>query len=88
MCIVTRATAIQFIDGKCHIKKRKSYKTALSDYYACVSCDLLLMPWGRTHTYIQAHTHPRTHTHARAQTYRRMNNNKTRRVRPSAVRLV
>ena len=46
MCIVTKATAIQFIDGKCHIKKWKSCKTALSGYYACVSHDLLLMPSG------------------------------------------
>ena len=46
MRIVTKATTIQFIDGKCHIKKRKSRKTALSSYYACVSCDLLLVPLG------------------------------------------
>ena len=41
MRIVTKAMAIQFIDGKCHIKKQKSCKTVLSDYYACVSLDLL-----------------------------------------------
>ena len=46
MRIVTKATAIEFIDGKCHIKKRKSCKTALSSYYACVSRDLLLVPSG------------------------------------------
>ena len=26
MCIVTKAMAIQFIDGKCHIKKQKAVK--------------------------------------------------------------
>ena len=46
MRIVNKATAIQFIGGKCHIKKWKRRKTALSSYYACVSCDLLLMPLG------------------------------------------
>ena len=46
MRIVTKATAIQFIDGKCHIKKQKSLKIALSGYYACVSRDLLLVPLG------------------------------------------
>ena len=54
MRIVTMATAIQLLDGKCHIKKQKSRKTALSGYYACVSRDLLLMP-------SRADTH--THTH-------------------------
>ena len=48
---VTMAMAIQFITGKCHIIKQKSYKTALSSYYAYVSHDLLLMASGRTHTY-------------------------------------
>ena len=39
--------AIQFIDGKCHIMKRKSLlKTALSGYYACVSHDLVIMASG------------------------------------------
>ena len=52
MRIVTKATAIQFIDGKCHIKKQKSHKTTLSGYYVCASHDLLLMPSGvDTHTY-------------------------------------
>ena len=51
MHIATQAMSIQFIDGKCHIKKQKSHKTALSGYYACVSCDLLLMPLGWTHTH-------------------------------------
>ena len=77
MCILTKATSIQFIDGKCHIKKRKSCKTALSGYYACVSRDLLLMPSGadththtHTHTYTRTctHTHTHTHTHARKHT--------------------
>ena len=53
--IVTKDTAIQFINGKCHINKQESHKTALSDYYACVSRDLLLIPSG-------ADTHTRTHT--------------------------
>ena len=52
MHIVTKATAIQFLDGKCHKKKRKSHKTALCGDYVCVSHDLLLMPSGvDTHTY-------------------------------------
>ena len=50
--IVTKATAIQFINGKCHIKKQKSRKTALSGYYVCASRDLLLMSSGAdTHTH-------------------------------------
>ena len=53
---VTKATAIQFIDGKCHIMKRKSRKAALSSYYACVLCDLLLMASGWTHKYTEAQT--------------------------------
>ena len=52
MPIVTKATAIQFIDSKCHIKKRKSRKIALSGYYACVSRDLLLVP-----SVADTHTH-------------------------------
>ena len=49
---VTKATRIQFIDGKCQSKKWKSRKTALSSYYICLSHDLLLMPSGAdTHTY-------------------------------------
>ena len=56
MCSVT---AIQFMDGKCHIKKQKSRKTALSSYYVCLSRDLLLMPSGHRHTH--THTHARTH---------------------------
>ena len=61
MCIVTKATPIQFINSKCHIKKRKSHKTALSRYYACLSRDLLLMPLeADTQTHTQAHTHTPT----------------------------
>ena len=51
---VTKATPIQFINGKSRIKKRKGRKSALSGYYACLSCDLLLMALGadtQTHTY-------------------------------------
>ena len=55
MCSVTKAIPIQFIDGKCHIKKWRGRKTALSSYYACLSCDLLIMPWGQTHTYSNIH---------------------------------
>ena len=56
MHIVTKATAIQFINDKCHIKKWKSRKTALSGYYACISCDLLLMALGAdTHTCVQTY---------------------------------
>ena len=56
MPIVTKATAIQFIDSKCHIKKRKSRKIALSGYYACVSRDLLLVP-----SVADTHTHTQTY---------------------------
>ena len=45
-CSVTKATPIQLINGNCHIKKWKCRKTALSGYYACCSCDLLLKPLG------------------------------------------
>ena len=44
ICSVTKAMLIQFIAGKCHIKKQKGRKAALSSYYAWLSCDLLLMP--------------------------------------------
>ena len=54
-----KATAIQFIDGKCYIQKQKSYKTALSGYYTSVSCDLLLMPLRRGHTHIVTHKQKR-----------------------------
>ena len=50
---VTMAMPIQFNDQKCHIKKQKSHKTALFNYYACLSCDLLLI-------LLRADTH--THT--------------------------
>ena len=49
---VTKATPIQFTNGKSGIKKRRGRKTALPGYYACFSCDLLLMASGRTHTHI------------------------------------
>ena len=53
---ITKATSIQFIDGRSHMKKWRGCKTALSGYYACLSRDLLLMPlWG-------GHTHIRTPT--------------------------
>ena len=74
MCIVTKATAIQCIDSKCHIMKQKSCKTVLFGYYACVSCDLLLMALGMD-----------THTH----TYRwreQKQFQETRHARPSAAR--
>ena len=69
--IVTKAMVIQFIDGKCHIKKQKSRKTTLSGYYVCVSCDLLLMPSG-------ADTHIPTCEQKQCQ--------ETRRARPLAIR--
>ena len=53
---VTKATPIQFIDGKSRIKKRNSRKTALYDYYTCLSRYLLLMASG-------ADTHTDTHIH-------------------------
>ena len=46
---------IQFIDSKSHIKKRRGHKTVLSGYYACLSCDLLLMALG-----VDTHTHTPT----------------------------
>ena len=66
--------AIQFIDGKCHVMKRKSLKSALSGYYACVSCDLLLMPSGAD---TQTDTHIPTCKHKRFQ--------ETRLAQPSAM---
>ena len=55
-CSVTKATAIHFIVGKCHVKKWKSCKTALSGYYAWLTFDLLLRPSrADTHTYINVH---------------------------------
>ena len=43
-CCVTKATPIHFINGKCHIKKLKSYRTDLTSYLGCISYELLLMP--------------------------------------------
>ena len=43
-CSVTKAKAIHFIDGMCHVQKWKSCKTTLSGYYAWLSFNLLLMP--------------------------------------------
>ena len=49
---VTKATPIQFTDSKIGTKKQRGRKTALPCYYACLSCDLLLMASGAdTHTY-------------------------------------
>ena len=61
---VTKATPIQFINSKSHIKKRKDRKTALSGYYACLSRDLLLMASGAD-THAHTHTHTRKHTDIR-----------------------
>ena len=55
---VTKATPIQFTDGKSGIKKRRGCKTALSGYYACLSRDLLLTASG-----VDTHTHTHTHIH-------------------------
>ena len=64
MYSVTKGILIQFIDGKCLIKKRRNRKITLSSYYIHPSRELLLMPSGAN---TQAHTH--THTHI----YRRVN---------------
>ena len=51
---VTKATPIQFTDGKSGTKKRRGCKTVLPGYYTCLSHDLLLMALGAdtyTHTY-------------------------------------
>ena len=51
---VTKAMPVQFINSKCHIQKRRGHKTALSGYYACFSCDLLVIPSGvDTHTNVR-----------------------------------
>ena len=52
---------IQQFDKVCHrknfplynniIKNLRGHKMALFGYYACLSCDLLLMPSRRAHTY-------------------------------------
>ena len=62
--------AIQFIDSKCHIMKRKSCKPALSVYYTCVSRDLLLMASG-VDTQTGTHTHIPTRKQKRFQETRR-----------------
>ena len=54
---VTKATPIQFTDGKSRVKKRRGRKTALSGYYACLSRDLLLMA-----SEVDTHTHTHTPT--------------------------
>ena len=61
---ITKATPIQFTDGKSRIKKRRGRKTALSGYYACLLRDLLLMASGAdTHTHTHTHTHTYTNVH-------------------------
>ena len=72
---VTKVMPIQFMNSKCHIKKRKSCKTALSSYYACLSHDLLLMPLG-----VDRHTH----IYQRSQEKRVQ---ETRHMKPGACRL-
>ena len=68
---VTKATPIQFIYGRSHMKKRRCRKTAFSSYYACFSRDLLLILSGAD-----------THIHQRSRTKRFQ---ETRRTWPSAV---
>ena len=65
--IAIKAMVIQFTDGKCHIKQQKSHKTALSGYYACVSCDPLLIPSGAD-TYTHMHAYRRTNKNDFSQT--------------------
>ena len=52
---VTKATPIQFINGRSHMKKQRCHKTSLSGYYTYFSYDLLLMPSG-----VDTHTHTQT----------------------------
>ena len=58
-CIVTKATSIQFIDRKCHIKKQNSCKIALSGYYAWLVINALG---------VDTHTHTHTAVHQNLQT--------------------
>ena len=58
MRTVTKATPIQFIDSRSHMKKQRCCKTALSGYYTCFSCDLLLIPSG-VDTHIHTYTNVR-----------------------------
>ena len=78
MRTVTKATAIQFIDGKCHIMKQKSHKTVLSGYYTCVSRDLLLMALG-----VDTHTHTHIHIYIPMREQKRFQ--ETRHKRPLAA---
>ena len=49
---------IQFINGKCHIKKQKSCRTGLTGYYTYLSCEWLLMLFGTdAHTYMHTCTY-------------------------------
>ena len=48
---VTKATPVQYINNRSHIKKWRGHIIVLSGYYACLSRDLFLMSSGaETHT--------------------------------------
>ena len=56
-CSLTKATHISFINGKCHIKKQKSYKIGLTGFYMYLSHESLVVPSGWTHTHVHTYTH-------------------------------
>ena len=58
---VTKATPIDCINGKHHIKKLKSSRTCLTGYSVFISCEKFLIAWGWTHTYTQTRQ-DKTHT--------------------------
>ena len=62
---VTKATPIQFINGKSHKKKWRDCKTALSGYYTYLSRDLLVIA-----SKADTHTHTHTHIHQHSWTKR------------------
>ena len=56
---VSKATPIQFINGKSRIKKWRGHKASLSGYYECLSRGLLLLA-SETDTHKHIHQHSQT----------------------------